>query len=172
MTDRRLSSLSSEFRPIVVEVLAALTERGIPVMIIQTSRTEAEHQVNLVSEHSKVKRSKHLPRFLRGYTKLVSGLPDPDVDKADAIDLCPYEVYTLAPGGDKLSWDTKSPAAKAAWKAIGEEGESRGLRWGGRWAVPYDPGHLELLMPGERYRDIPATAVAFAMHGVPPGGAG
>jgi hypothetical protein len=29
------------------------------------------------------------------------------------------------------------------WKKIGMLGERLGLRWGGRWRVPYDPGHFE-----------------------------
>lgn len=31
------------------------------------------------------------------------------------------------------------------WSAVGPFGESLGLRWGGRWKSPYDPGHFELL---------------------------
>lgn len=30
------------------------------------------------------------------------------------------------------------------WGAVGPFGESLGLRWGGRWKKPYDPGHFEL----------------------------
>lgn len=30
------------------------------------------------------------------------------------------------------------------WHAVGPFGESLGLRWGGRWKTPYDPGHFEL----------------------------
>jgi hypothetical protein len=29
------------------------------------------------------------------------------------------------------------------WLKIGVEGEKLGLRWGGRWRKPYDPGHFE-----------------------------
>lgn len=29
------------------------------------------------------------------------------------------------------------------WRKIGVIGEGLGLRWGGRWRVPYDPGHFE-----------------------------
>src|SRR5690606_17227975 len=31
----------------------------------------------------------------------------------------------------------------ALWRKIGVTGESLGLRWGGRWKKPYDPGHFE-----------------------------
>jgi hypothetical protein len=30
------------------------------------------------------------------------------------------------------------------WTSVGPFGESLGLRWGGRWKTPYDPGHFEL----------------------------
>lgn len=139
--DRSLESLSSQFRPLVVEVLARLVERGIAVMIIQTSRTEAEHQQNLASGASKTAKTRHFPRSLRGL-----GTGGPDDTKCDAIDLCPYSVYQLA-GPDKLHWaTTDTPEAKVAWAAIGEEGEKLGLRWGGRWRDPSDPGHLELIL--------------------------
>ena len=29
------------------------------------------------------------------------------------------------------------------WRKIGLAGERLGLRWGGRWRHPYDPGHFE-----------------------------
>ena len=46
---RALDDLSSEFRPLVFQVLARLVEHGYPVMIVQTLRTAAEHQANLAS---------------------------------------------------------------------------------------------------------------------------
>ena len=30
------------------------------------------------------------------------------------------------------------------WDILGQHGESLGLRWGGRWTRPYDPGHFEV----------------------------
>jgi len=32
---------------------------------------------------------------------------------------------------------------KAPYLKLGELGEGFGLRWGGRWKVPFDPGHYE-----------------------------
>lgn len=158
--DRSLASLSSEFRLKVNAVLAGLTERGVAVMIVQTGRTVAEHQANLASGASRAAVSKHLPRMLQPIT----GLPEPD--KCDAIDLCPFDTYALR-GPDKLQWsDDTSPEAVAAFKAIGELGEAEGLRWGGRWHDPHDPGHLELLYPGEHYKDIPSTSAAYPAHGI------
>jgi hypothetical protein len=29
------------------------------------------------------------------------------------------------------------------WRKVGMTGEKLGLRWGGRWRKPYDPGHFE-----------------------------
>jgi peptidoglycan L-alanyl-D-glutamate endopeptidase CwlK len=156
MPDRHLDSLSTAFRPSAMILLARLVERGLPILIVQTLRTEAEHQANLASGASTVSRSKHLPRRLRGWTT------GPDLDKADAMDLAPYETYQLH-GPDKLQWSAKDPA----WLIIGEEAEKLGLRWGGRWHTPVDPGHVELTFPedqtrlvAERSRPWPPPALA------------
>lgn len=138
--DRSLDSLSSEFKPIIIDVLARLVERNVLIMIVQTGRTMAEHLANLASGASKAPLSKHLPRKLRG---IITGTADDE--KSDAIDLCPYATYQIC-GPDKLAWkDDDSPEAAAAFKTIGELGEAHGLRWGGRWISPHDPGHLELI---------------------------
>lgn len=159
--DRALDSLSSDLKPLVMDVLARLVERGIAVMIVQTGRTLAEHQTNLASGASAVPLSKHLPRRLRW---TIVGTADDE--KSDAIDLCPYSTYQLK-GDDKLQWkDDESPEATAAFAAIGELGEAHGLRWGGRWQTPHDPGHLEWLFPAERHRDIPPTSAAYREHGM------
>lgn len=160
--DRALDSLSSDMLPVAMRVLARLVERGVPVLIVQTSRTMAEHQANLASGASATARSKHLPRYLRGFTPT----DEADLDKADAIDLVPYDVFQSG-GADKLAWsDTDNPTHQRMFAIIGEVGEAHGLRWGGRWKTPHDPGHLEWLFAGERYADIPSTAAAFPIHGV------
>lgn len=161
MGTRLLDDLSRDCRPLVVEVLARLTEHGLCFLIVQTLRTEAEHRANLANGTSRVTLSKHLPRRVRGWQATDrGGLPYADADRCDAVDLCPYETWALH-GPDKLQWDAADPA----WQYVGLYGEAVGLRWGGRWQQPHDPGHLELLFPGERYRDIPATSPAFALHG-------
>ena len=132
---RKLDDLSSEFRPLAFEVLARLAERQTLVMIVDTLRTEAEHQANLAAGTSSAPRSKHLPRTLRGWSP-----QHPDAQKSDAIDLVPFDIWQ-ASGPDKISWDTKHPT----FAVIGEIGESLGLRWGGRWKKPHDPGHLEFV---------------------------
>ena len=115
---RALDDLDPIFRPLAFQLVARLVEAGIPILIVDTLRTPAEHQVNLLKGTSWTKHSKHL-----------DGL---------AIDIVPYEVYTLKPGGEKLAWDAEWPL----WERIGVIGESLGLRWGGRWKQK-DLGHFE-----------------------------
>lgn len=141
MPDRRLDSLSSEFRPKVDRVLARLTEAGVPVLIVCTGRTLEEQRIALTNGTSRTALSKHLPRSLRGW------LSGPDLQKSDAIDLCPFDLFNLH-GPDKLAWiEHATKESTRTWALIGEIGESEGLRWGGRWTDPHDPGHLEYVFP-------------------------
>lgn len=140
MPDRSLDSLSSDFYPLACEWIARVTARGIAVMVVQTSRTPAEAAANIANGTSKLSKSLHLPRALRW--NAVRPLSAADADKADAMDIAPWAVWQLH-GDDKLQWDTKDPA----WGIIGEEAERVGLRWGGRWRDPFDPGHGELVLP-------------------------
>jgi hypothetical protein len=132
---RRLDDLSTDLQPKAFELLARLVERGVAVMVVDTLRTEAEHLTNLKNGSSATKFSRHLARRFRRYCLA----DDPNREKADAMDLCPYETYA-ANGPDKLRWDAAAPE----WKVIGEEAENLGLIWGGRWTQPHDPGHVEL----------------------------
>ncbi len=146
--DRSLDSLSPEFKPLAMGVLARLVERGVMVMIVQTGRTMEEHEANRAKGASRATLSKHLPRRMRNVP--VEYQQGADADTCDAIDLAPYETYSLY-GPDKLAWEEAPPELKekwgAAWDAIGEVGEAAGLRWGGRWKDPHDPGHLEFVFP-------------------------
>lgn len=114
---RRLDDLHPRFKPKAIEFLARLVEAGIMVMVIDTLRTQAEHEANLKAGRSWVKHSKHQ-----------DGL---------AMDICPYEMWNLQ-GPDKLAWDANNPV----WERIGSLAESLGLGWGGRWKVR-DMGHVE-----------------------------
>jgi hypothetical protein len=125
---RALDDLSPRMRPLAIELLARCVEAGIPVMIVDTLRTPAEHAANLAAGTSRVKHSKHLD--------------------GDAIDIAPFEQY-FAHGGNKLMWDTDSAVAVRTWRKLGAIGEALGLRWGGRFkplsirALGWDPGHFE-----------------------------
>ena len=143
MGDRSLDSLSRDFYPLACEWIARVTSRGVAVMIVQTSRTLAEHQLNVANGTSNTTLSPHLPRIMRWQPGF---LLDPiDQTKSDAMDLAPYDQYQLH-GPDKLKWDAKDPA----WSVSGWEAEKLGLRWGGRWYQPFDPGHGELVLPWKR----------------------
>jgi hypothetical protein len=119
---RALDDLDPLFKPKAMELLARAAEHLIPCMIINTRRTAAEQAINLANGASSVKYSKHQ-----------DGL---------AIDICPYAIYD-ANGPDKLDWDDTHPA----WTTLGLIGEALGLRWGGRWHQPHDPGHFEYVEP-------------------------
>ena len=158
--DRSLDSLSSDFYPLACEWVARVTARGVAVMIVQTSRTMEEHRVNLLNGTSGTNLSSHLPRLMR-WRWAVTPLEVGDSEKSDAMDIAPYEQYQLH-GPDKLRWNAKDPA----WGVIGEEAERVGLRWGGRWQQPFDPGHGEFILPwkahylaAERERPFPTFNV-------------
>ena len=118
---RALNDLSPRFKPLAMELLARCLEQNVPVAIVDTLRTPAEHQANLAKGVSWTTHSKHLD--------------------GDAIDICPYSVWQEH-GPDKLSWDPASPV----WTKLGAIGEGLGLRWGGRWKVK-DMGHFEFVGP-------------------------
>lgn len=138
---RALDDLTTGFRPLAFELLARLAEAGIPVCIVDTLRTEAEHRANLANGASSIALSFHLPRRLRG----APALDFADLERSDAMDLAPFDEYRRA-GPDKLAWDTSLPE----WRVIGEHAERLGLEWGGRWKKPHDPGHVQL--PRARWR--------------------
>ena len=102
---RALNDLQLDFRAIVFEFLARLVEAGINVIIIDTLRTEAEHEANLKAGNSWTSHSLHL-----------DGL---------AIDVCHYAEWILR-GHKKLDWDYNDPI----WGQIGAIGEKVGLKWG------------------------------------------
>ena len=121
---RRLDDLSPRFRPLAFQLLARCAEAGIPVMVVDTLRTPAEHAANLAKGVSWTTHSKHLD--------------------GDAIDICPYETFNLH-GPDKLSWNGSEPV----WERLGAIGERLGLRWGGRWKIR-DLSHFEYVAPAPK----------------------
>lgn len=125
---RSINDLAPEFRPLAIELLARCVESKISVLIVDTLRTQAEHQENLRAGTSRIRHSKHL-----------DGL---------AIDICPFAIYQLH-GPDKLQWDGRDPV----WPILGAIGERLRLRWGGRFwplndvGIGWDPGHFEYITP-------------------------
>lgn len=117
--DTRLDSLDPRFKPLAIELLARLVEARLPVLIVNTRRTQVEQDAAIARYVSWVKHSLHQ-----------DGL---------AIDLAPYSVFALH-GDDKVQWDPHDPA----WLKMGEIGEALGLEWGGRWAHA-DMGHFEYI---------------------------
>jgi len=114
---RSLDDLSPRFRPLAMALLARTVEARIPVVIVDTLRTEAEHQANLAKGVSWVTHSKHLD--------------------GDAIDICPYSQWE-AHGDKKLNWDVSDPV----WAKLAAIGRALGLRCGYDWKVK-DAGHFE-----------------------------
>jgi peptidoglycan L-alanyl-D-glutamate endopeptidase CwlK len=114
--DTQLDSLDPRFKPLAIQLLARCVEARIPVLIINTRRTDAEQAAAVASGHSWVTRSKHQ-----------DGL---------AIDIAPLDSYLLH-GPDKIAW-SDTPI----WQRLGALGEALNLRWGGRWKVR-DWGHFE-----------------------------
>lgn len=115
---RALNDLAPTFKPQAIELLARLTEAGVCVLIVDTLRTQAEHEANLRNGTSWTRHSKHL-----------DGL---------AMDVCPFQQWALH-GPDKLQWNANDPV----WATIARVAESLGLRSGYRWKQK-DCGHVEL----------------------------
>lgn len=116
--DNKLDSLSEAFRPLAMRFLARLVEARVPVVIVETRRSEEAHQEDLRNGRSWIQRSKH--------------------QDGNAIDVCPYAQYDLH-GPDKLQWNPAHPV----WPTIAITAEKCGLKSGYRWKQK-DCGHVEL----------------------------
>src|SRR5438552_14854845 len=95
--DRNLDHIVEPFKSKAIELIARCTEAVIPVMIIETLRSQEQHEEDVKTGHSWVKHSKHQDGI--------------------AIDICPYEEYKEN-GPDKLDWNNESPL----WLKIGPIG--------------------------------------------------
>lgn len=118
MASRLLSDLSPACRSKVVEMLAKLTEANIPVIIVETRRTQAEHEANIAAGKSWTQHSKHID--------------------GNAIDVAPYLTFNIR-GARIIQWDGND----GVYAKMGAIGESCGLKWGGRW-TQRDNVHFEL----------------------------
>ena len=110
-----LNALHPFFRDRIIELIENCKEKGIELAIVETYRTHAK-------QHEYKTMGKKYTSSGAGRSKHQYGL---------AIDVVPI-VDSVA------VWDNA-----ALWRKIGVTGEKLGLRWGGRWRKPYDPGHFE-----------------------------
>jgi len=110
-----LEALHPVFRDKIKTLIANCHEQGITLAVVESYRTHAKQ-----SEYKGMGRK--YTNSKAGRSKHQYGL---------AVDLVPM-VDSLA------VWDNI-----ALWKKVGVTGEKLGLRWGGRWRKPYDPGHFE-----------------------------
>ena len=88
-----------------IHLLARAVEANLQPIILETTRTEEEHQVNVAAGRSWVKHSKH-----------IDGL---------AIDIGLRDLLQYP------NWAPDDPK----WQRLGQIGENLGLTWGGRWKV-------------------------------------
>ena len=113
ITDIR--ALHPFFRDRVSELLRICKEKGIELAIVETYRTHAKQ-----FEYKTMGRK---------YTS--SGAGRSKHQYGLAIDVVPIVDSAAV-------WDNP-----VLWRKVGVVGEKLGLRWGGRWRKPYDPGHFE-----------------------------
>lgn len=108
-------SLHPYFRDKIKELFKKCDSIGIKLALVESYRTRAKQQ-----EYSGM--GKGFTSTGPGRSKHQYGL---------AVDVVPI-IDSVA------VWDNRP-----LWLKIGVIGESLGLRWGGRWKSPYDPGHFE-----------------------------
>jgi hypothetical protein len=110
-----LNALHPYFRDKINELIVKCKAQGIELAVVESYRTHAKQ-----SEYKGM--GKKYTSSKAGRSKHQYGL---------AVDIVPI-VDSVA------VWDNPS-----LWRKIGLTGERLGLRWGGRWRKPYDPGHFE-----------------------------
>jgi hypothetical protein len=110
-----LNSLHPFFRDQVLNLIAKCKAKGIDLVIVETYRTHAK-------QHEYKTMGKKYTSSGAGQSKHQYGL---------AVDVVPI-VDSVAVWNNTM-----------LWRKIGAVGEKLGLRWGGRWRKPYDPGHFE-----------------------------
>ena len=110
-----VSALHPYFRDKVQQLISICRSKGIELAFVETYRTHAKQ-----AEYKGM--GKKYTRSGGGKSKHQYGL---------AVDVVPVV-------GDSAVWHNA-----ALWKKVGAVGERLGLRWGGRWRRPYDPGHFE-----------------------------
>jgi hypothetical protein len=110
-----LDALHPFFRDKIRSLIDDCKAKGITLAVVETYRTHAKQ-----NEY----------RYMgRKYTNSTGGKSKHQYGLA--VDLVPIVDSAAV-------WDNV-----ALWRKIGVAGEKLGLRWGGRWKKPYDPGHFE-----------------------------
>ena len=110
-----VQALHPYFRDQILELIKQCKANGIELAVVESYRT-------LAKQHEYKSMGKKYTSSGAGRSKHQYGL---------AIDVVPM-VDSIA------VWDNV-----ALWRKVGTVGEKLGLRWGGRWRKPYDPGHFE-----------------------------
>lgn len=110
-----LEALHPYFRDKVVQLITLARRKGIELAVVETYRTRAKQ-----AEYKSM--GKRYTRTGAGSSKHQYGL---------AVDLVPMV-------NGQAQWHNMQ-----LWRKVGIIGERLGLRWGGRWRSPFDPGHFE-----------------------------
>lgn len=110
-----LHALHPFFRDRIITLVEQCREKGIELAVVESYRTHAK-------QHEYKTMGKKYTNSGAGRSKHQYGL---------AVDLVPVVDGVAV-------WDNT-----ALWRKVGVVGEKLGLRWGGRWKKPYDPGHFE-----------------------------
>lgn len=110
-----LNALHPYFRDKIMELIQVCKSKGIELAVVESFRTRSKQ-----NEYKSM--GKKYTRSGGGSSKHQYGL---------AVDLVPI-IDSVA------VWNNT-----VLWRKIGVAGERLGLRWGGRWKKPYDPGHFE-----------------------------
>lgn len=126
-----LSKLDSRFRPIAQKLIDQLQiEKGIPLCIVSTIRTQEQQDENIRRGISWTRNSKHLPQ--------------PDEGLSWAVDLVPLSLMqekNWAPA-DPLWWEIASAAVNLGLRS-GMDWDNKGLPPVGQTRPKWDPGHVE-----------------------------
>lgn len=110
-----LDALHPYFRDKIKQLVYNCMLQGIELAVVESFRT-----------HAKQNEYKGMGK---GYTNSSGGKSKHQYGLA-------VDVVPMVNG--KAVWDNRS-----LWLKVGVAGEKLGLRWGGRWKVPYDPAHFE-----------------------------
>lgn len=110
-----VDALHPHFRELVKTLIAQCKAKGITLAVVESYRTRAKQ-----NEYRAM--GKKYTRSAGGSSKHQYGLAVDVVPMVDAVAV----------------WDNL-----ALWRKVGTTGEKLGLRWGGRWRHPFDPGHFE-----------------------------